>query len=50
MCVSRENIRNRPIEFYLRFQKYLLTTNTPNFYSSRVAEYTWRWIFLQRED
>lgn len=50
MCVSRENIRNRSFEFYLRFQTYLLTTNTPNFNSSRVAEYTWRWIFLQTED
>lgn len=44
-CVSRDIIRRRPREFYERFLKYLWTTSTPNFYNSRVGEYTYRWMF-----
>jgi hypothetical protein len=44
-CVTRETIRRRPREFYERFLEYLWTTSTPTFYSSRVGEYTYRWMF-----
>ncbi len=44
-CVARETIHRRPREFYERFLEYLWTTSTSNYYSSRVGEYAYRWIF-----
>lgn len=44
-AVTRDRIIARPLEFYQRCLTYIMTSQTPTFYVSRLFEYTWAWMF-----
>jgi hypothetical protein len=43
--VSKSLIKSRPIEYYIKMYNWLMTTNFRSFWSSRVLEHMWHYIF-----
>jgi len=43
--VTRDRIRKRPLAFYVRARNWLVETEMNNYYSSRLFEYIWHYIF-----
>jgi len=48
--VSRERIRLRPVKFYERLYEFLLQNKISSYFSSRLLEYTWSYIFGEPVD
>lgn len=44
-AVTRDRILRKPKEFYQRCLEYIMTSQTPTFFVSRLFEYTWAWMF-----
>jgi len=44
-AVTRERIRERPVEDYIRYRQWLLDTPLDNYISGRILEYSWHMIF-----
>lgn len=45
-AVSRQRIRDRPVEDYIRYRNWLLNTTLPTDVSGRIFEYAWHSMFL----
>jgi len=43
--VSRERIRLRPLQFYQQLYEFVLEDKISSYFSSRLLEYTWSYIF-----
>ncbi|KAI9740208.1 MAG: hypothetical protein M1834_004786 [Cirrosporium novae-zelandiae] len=48
--VTREIIRSNPLERYIAYREWLLTTTMPDEFSGRMFEYTWQYIFLGKHE
>jgi hypothetical protein len=44
--VHKDLIRNLPKEFYIKLYNWIITTELPNYFSSRYLEWTWHifWV------
>lgn len=48
-AVSRDRIRQIPIERFHHYRNWLMTTTIPDQYSGRILEYIWHYIFTGHE-
>lgn len=48
-AVSRDRIREVPIERFIHYRKWLLTTGMDDQFSGRIFEYIWHYIFTGHE-
>ncbi|KAJ4375312.1 hypothetical protein N0V83_002398 [Neocucurbitaria cava] len=48
-AVSRQRIREVPIERFIHYRKWLLTTGMDDQFSGRIFEYIWHYIFTGHE-
>lgn len=48
-AVSRDRIRQVPIERFIHYRKWLLTTSMDDQFSGRIFEYIWHYIFTGHE-
>ena len=48
-AVSRDRIRQVPIERFHHYRNWLMTTSIPDQYSGRILEYIWHYMFTSHE-